>query len=261
VELTNQGVRATLYLPDGWRAPADGASRLVVHFHTVAWFTIQEHVRHGSKLPLLNFALGEGSATYAKPFLDPARFQDWLGVVAVELTRRGAPPGTRVARADVSSFSAGYGAVREILKLDTNRAVIQRLVLCDSLYGGLADTNAPYPRRAVAREHVEPWLPFARAAVRGDKTFLITVSDIETTRYASTRECAEAVAAGVGARFADVETNACAAAREPDFPLRRRADAGRFHAWQYAGTNGPAHLTHVRHLADLWRALEGVRSQ
>jgi hypothetical protein len=107
-------------------------------------------------------------------------------------------------------------------------------------------------------EHVEPWLEFARAAARGEKTFLLTTSDIETLRYASTRECGSAVAAAVGAESKPVRKDSGEAAREPEFPLIRRADLGRFHVWNYAGTNGPAHLTHVRHLADLWRALDAV---
>jgi hypothetical protein len=205
---------------------------------------------------LLNFALGEGSATYARPFQNPARFQDWLRIVELELISRGAPTNTRVSSVDVSSFSAGYGAVREILKLETNRALIQRIVLCDSLYGGLAETNAPYPRRQVLAEHVEPWLVFAQAAARREKTFLLTTSDIETARYASTSECGAAVAAAAGAEFKPVTKDSCAAARESEFPLVRRADLGRFNVWNYAGTNAQAHLTHVRHLADLWRALD-----
>jgi hypothetical protein len=258
LQLTNDAAWATLFLPEGWRVPQDGKPSLVVHFHTVAWFTIQEHVRRDSKLPLLNFALGEGSATYGKPFQEPARFQDWLRRVEAELVSRGAPADTQVTAVDVSSFSAGYGAVREILKLETNRSVIQRIVLCDSLYGGLAATNAPYPRRKVLPEHVEPWRAFAQASVRGEKTFLLTTSDIETARYASTAECGSAVAAAAGAEFKPVTKDSGAAAREPEYPLMRRADLGRFHVWNYAGTNAPAHLTHVRHLADLWRALDAM---
>jgi hypothetical protein len=257
IELTNREVRATLFLPADWKQTPMTGAQLVVHFHTIAWFTIQEHVRRGSKLPLLNFALGEGSATYAKPFLDPMRFQDWLRVVERELSQRGASTAP-ITRVDVSSFSAGYGAVREIVKLETNRHVIGRILLCDSLYGGLAETPGAYPRRKVLAEHVEPWRQFAQAAARGEKTFLLTTSDIETTRYASTRECGSAVAAAVGAEFQPVTAASCAAAREPEFPLVARADLGRFHVWNYAGTNGPAHLTHVRHLADLWRALDAA---
>ena len=257
IQLTNDAW-ATLFLPEGWRVPPDGGAKLVVHFHTIAWFTIQEHVRRESRLPLLNFALGEGSATYARPFQEPARFQDWMRRVESELASRGAPSHTRVIGVDVSSFSAGYGAVREILKLETNWNVIQRIVLCDSLYGGLAETNAPYPRRNVLGEHVEPWRTFVQAAARGDKTFLLTTSDIETERYASTRECGAAVAAAAGAEFRSVMKDSCAAAREPEYPLIQRADRGRFHVWNYTGTNAQAHLTHVRHLADLWRALDMV---
>jgi hypothetical protein len=258
LQLTNEAVWATLFLPEGWRVPPDGRAKLAVHFHTIAWFTIQEHVRRGSSLPLLNFALGEGSATYGKPFQNPARFQDWLRQVEFELVSRGAPTNTRVAGVDISSFSAGYGAVREILKLETNRSVVERIVLCDSLYGGLAETNAPYPRRRVLVEHLEPWREFVQASARGEKTFLLTTSDIETARYASTRECGEAVAAAVGAEFKPVAKDSCLAARDLEHALIRRSDLGRFHVWNYAGTNAQAHLAHVRHLADLWRALDAV---
>jgi hypothetical protein len=255
LQLTNEAVWATLFLPEGWRVPPDGKANLVMHFHTVAWFTIQEHLRRDSKLPLLNFALGEGSATYSKPFQEPARFQDWLRRVESELVSRGAPANASVAGVDISSFSAGYGAVREILKLETNRGIIRRIVLCDSLYGGLAGTNGLYPERRVLAEHIEPWRAFVQAAARGEKTFLLTTSDIETTRYASTRECGAAVAGVVGAAFKPLTKDA-AAAREMKHPLLQRADVGRFHVWNYAGTNAQAHLTHVRHLADLWRALD-----
>lgn len=255
---TNEGAWATLFLPDGWRVPPDGRAQLVVHFHTVAWFTIKEHLRRSATppLPLLNFALGEGSATYSKPFQRPEHFQSWLRVVEKELVDRGAPTHTRIVDVDISSFSAGYGAVREILKLATNQSVIRRIVLCDSLYGGLATTNGLYPHRLVQSEHIEPWRSYAEAAVRGEKFFLLTTSDIETSRYASTRECGSALAAAVGATFTNVSTNAGPAARDPVHPLIRRADLGRFHVWNYAGTNAQAHLAHVRHLAELWPALD-----
>lgn len=260
IELTNHDVKATLFLPSRWKTDPKTGAQLVVHFHTIAWFTIQEHVRRGSTVPLLNFALGEGSATYARPFLEPARFQEWLRVVEKELASRGDRVATPapITRVDVSSFSAGYGAVREIVKLEANRQVIQRIVLCDSLYGSLADTNATGSARTVAPEHIAPWLEFATAAARGEKTFLLTTSDVPTPRYASTRECGAALAAAVGAQFVPIDGAATAAALDPEFPLIRRADRGRFHVWNYAGTNAPAHLTHVRHVADVWRSLDAA---
>jgi hypothetical protein len=258
IELTNRDARATLFLPVGWTEPRATGPQLVVHFHTIAWFTIQEYVRRGSPVPLLNFALGEGSVTYAKPFLDPARFQEWLQLVERTLAERSASS-TPIKRVDISSFSAGYGAVREIVKLETNRRVIQRIILCDSLYGGLVDANAAPDQRKVTSEHVEAWVPFAQAAARGEKTFLLTTSDVPTPRYASTREVSDALAAAVGAVFRDVPAKSVPATLDPEFPLLRRADVQGFHVWNYAGTNAQAHLTHVRHLADLWRALDAVK--
>jgi hypothetical protein len=66
------------------------------------------------------------------------------------------------------------------------------------------------------------------------------------------------VASAAGAEFKSVMKDSCPAAREPEYPLIQRADFGRFHVWNYAGTNAQAHLTHVRHLADLWRALDAA---
>lgn len=261
IDLTIRDVKGTLFLPPGWQHTSESDAQLVIHFHTIAWFTIQEHLRRGSRLPLLNFAIGEGSATYARPFLEPAVFQEWLRVVEKELARHGdstATP-TPIRRVEISSFSAGYGSVREILKVETNRQVIQRIVLCDSLYGSLVDTNATGRERTVTPEHIAPWLEFARAAARGEKTFLLTTSDVPTPRYASTRECGEALAAAVGAPFIPMDGAPTDATLDPDFPLLRRADLGHFHVWNYAGTNAPAHLTHVRHVADLWRSLDTAR--
>jgi hypothetical protein len=43
---------------------------------------------------------------------------------------------------------------------------------------------------------------------------------------------------------------------DPDFPLIHRADLNGFHVWSYGGTDGQAHITHARHLADVWMAID-----
>ena len=53
----------------------------------------------------------------------------------------------------------------------------------------------------------------------------------------------------------EVAANSTPAASDKDFPLLRRADAGNLHVWGYGGTNAQAHMTHVRHAADIWKAL------
>src|SRR5437867_3749273 len=51
----------TLFVPDAWKNRADGPMRVTIHFHTVDWFAIQEHLRRGLAEPLIVFNAGEGS--------------------------------------------------------------------------------------------------------------------------------------------------------------------------------------------------------
>ena len=239
VNLNEGDMKFTLFIPEAWHAPAQ---TLTVHFHTADWFVIQEHVRRGARHPLATFYLGEGSSVYRRAFEDPSRFRRMLTVIEDRL-------GTPVNDLEVTSFSAGYGAVREIIKHPDYFARIRTIILADSMYAAL-ETNGL--RRPLA-EHIHVWAPFARAAMERKKTFVITYSAVPTTTYASSSECAQALLAVLGLR--DIAADSIPASRDKDFPALRRADAGNLHVWGYAGTNAQAHMTHPRHLADIWKAL------
>jgi hypothetical protein len=213
-------------------------------------------VRRGAKNPLLVFALGEGSSTYRAPFEDTNRFARVLAMIEAELQRRSGLTNARIDAVDVSSFSAGYGAVRELVKVPEYFKIIRRIVLLDSFYGGLESQKNGSTNRVPLAEHIDVWVPFARAAMRGEKTFVVTYSEIATTSYASTFERAAALLQRVGVKAQAVATNAIPAASDPNFPLLTSADSDGLHVWSYGGTDAPAHLTHVRHLADVWAALD-----
>jgi hypothetical protein len=244
-------LKFTLFVPKGLQVARD--VQLTIHFHTVDWHVIQEHSTRGLKGPLVVFNNGQGSSVYREPFLDKGRFSRWLQLTLERLRAKGWPADARVSAVDISSFSAGYGAVRELAKQSDALALLRRVVLCDSLYGSLEEGS---PVRRPAKEHVEVWKPLAEAAARGQKTFVITVSEVPTETYAASLECARAIADALGLSVSPVEPSACAAARDPDFPLKARADKGHLHIWFYGGSDAQAHLTHARHLADVWKALD-----
>lgn len=256
IVLNDRGTNFTLFLPTNYQASASGEVTLTMHFHSAIWFGIQEHLRRGCTNPIVCFYPGEGSSVYRVPFEDRGRFGRWLRMVEAELIRRGAPTNTQIAGVDISSFSAGYGAVREIVKQPEYRRLLRRVILCDSIYGSLDAAAQNEGLRKVAREHVECWVPLAQEAMRGERDFVLTVSAIPTTSYASSGECASALAAAVGLRKEAVKPGSVPAAADPEFPLTERTEAGRFHVWFYGGTNAAAHMTHPRHLADVWSALD-----
>jgi hypothetical protein len=260
IVLTDRGTNFTLFLPQGWTNAVSSNTVLFAHFHTIAWFAIQEHVRREAREPLIVFALGEGSSTYRTPFTDTNRFVRMIALVESELKKRGAAANTRVAHIDVSSFSAGYGAVRELVQQPPSFQIIRRIILLDSMYASLEPEEAGATNRRPLAAQIDVWVPFARAAVRGGKTFVLTHSQVPTLSHASSFECAAALATKAGVEFKTVATNSLPATRDPDFPLLRRADAGKFHIWSYGGKDAQAHLTHIRHMADVWHALNEATS-
>jgi len=247
----------SLYLPPGFKTPKNGEVELTVHFHGTRWFVIQEHLRRGMGDALVTLELGQGSTVYRTPFLDAGRFGRLLDAVAAELKKRGGPPETRVASVNITSFSAGYGAVREIIKSPENVARIKRIVLGDSSYGSLDEAPLKEGKRVVAPEHVEPWANFARLAMTGKKTLLMTTSDITPASYAGTYEVVRAVAAALNLKPLEVAPGSVpAASADQKYPLYMQADAGGFHWWAYRGDDAVVHMTLARHIADAWSALD-----
>jgi hypothetical protein len=157
---------------------------------------------------------------------------------------------------DVSSFSAGYGALRELVKSPDYFKVIRRIVLLDSMYAAYDDAPAKQGRRKPVAEQIEVWAPFARAAVGGQKTFVMTHSAVPTGNYASSSECATALLELLKVSRELVRPETSPATSDPEFPLQSRGDAGNFHVWGYGGEDAQAHMTHARHMADVWGALD-----
>ncbi len=255
--LEESGVPVILWLPTGCDAPGNHG-RLAVHFHTADWLAIGEHLRAGYTFPLASIYLGAGSSRYRAPFEDPATWTRLIARIESELKKRDAH-WPAIAWIDVSSFSAGYGAVRELVQQPAAREKIRRIVLSDSLYGGLAQDLDKSGTRRVEPDHIRSWEWFARAAMRGEKVFVFTHSAIPTESFASTFECAAALADALGVKSAPVAHASCAAAADPRYPLRTRLDVGNLHIWGYAGEDAEAHLVHPRRLADVWRSIDSLR--
>jgi hypothetical protein len=247
VQISDHGNSFTLFVPAEYQ-PKSGDIELALHFHGAAWFAIQEHLRAGRTTPLLSIYLGEGSMLYRNGFQDPQRLPRVLKTVAEEIRLR-AGKRIRITSLDVSSYSAGYGAVRELVKSPDNVKLIRRIVLADSMYASYGPNQKPDD------EHIDVWLPFAEAAMNGNKVFVFTYSQVPTTGYASSSECARALCLKLGVPLRKLVYNANQARTAGDYPLVERADQGHLHVWGYWGTDADAHMAHPRHLADIWKAL------
>lgn len=243
LELSDGDLKMTLYVPSAWRPTEDQG--LWVHFHTVAWHMIQEHVRRGVARPLLVFNNGQGSSKYRAPFEDRERFGRWLSMVSKEL-------GTEVKWLELTSFSAGYGGIREIVQVPEYLSMIRRVVLFDSMYAGFETEGEREPQR----DQIDVWVPLAKLAAEGEKTFVFTYSRVFPETFAASYECAWAIIDRLGGSPNKVARGKLAATLDYDHPLIERFDKGDLHLWGYAGNDAPAHLTHVRHIAPVLLALD-----
>lgn len=233
----------TLFLPEGWSVSADGAVRLSIHFHGSTWFVIDEHVRRGARNPFVSFNRDGGPSAYREAFVDPDAFQALLDAVAKAMKDRGAPPATHVASIEVSTFGAGHGAAAQLLRRGRYFSMIHSVFLLDPM-----DDEGMTPTLANAGE---PFVRFAREARTGRKTLLITRSG-----QAGLDPAILLAAAGAGSP-GPVVAGALPASSIGAFPLQARLDEAGLHAWLYVGEDEQAHLSHLRHAADFWMALDG----
>ncbi len=164
---------------------------------------------------------------------------------------------------EISSFGAGYAAVREILRTPEYVDLVNAIVLADSMYAGFENPGGE-DRRPMPG-HVEPFVQFARLAAEGKKVFVATHCQMLTKGYASAADTARYLVGQMGGELSPVngspETatpagDGAAAPADAEFPLVSRYDRGGLHVWGYAGADARAHEVHAAGMADFWRAVE-----
>lgn len=147
----------------------------------------------------------------------------------------------------LSSFSAGYGAVREILKSDEYFERIEGVLAADSIYASLEEGSA---ERTVSRLQMRDFLRLAEAAAREEKTFIVSHSYLETP-YASTKETADYLLAQLKLKRKPItESDDLEVAG-----LNSHAASGQFQVLGVRGVDGPAHLEHLRNIHVFWQYL------
>jgi hypothetical protein len=219
---------------------------IVIHFHGAAWLPEQAVAALDSAAVSAVVNLGAGSGAYHRAFADAAAFDSLLAGITREIGfATGAP--ARLGHLTLVGFSAGHGAIRAILLEPRHFARVNAVLLLDGMHtsyvpegrvladsGGLDTTNLA----ALAE--------FARAAVRGEKRFMVTHSEIFPGTFASTTETADWLLAALRLR------------REPVLQWGPRGmqqlsavRAGGFELLGFAGNSAPDHIDHLHAMPEL----------
>jgi hypothetical protein len=168
----------TLYIPAGL------ASRppLLVFFHGDAW--IPELAANNNRMAAISVLAGEGSGVYTKLFEDPQRFPRLLK----EAEAKAHKPFGRVI---LGGWSAGCGALHQILRSPQSYARVNAVVCIDGVHADYVDGKPGALESSLTETNLQVWLHLGRDAMAGHKRFLLTHSEIVPGTYASTTETAD----------------------------------------------------------------------
>lgn len=221
-----------LFLPRNFRK-GRGAT-LLVFFHGGSWLPEVAAAQH--RIAAFSIQLGAGSGTYAREFEDPSRFPALLH--AAEQAA-----GIRFGAVILGGWSAGCGAVRQILSDPRSYELVHRVLCIDGIHTGYK-SGKPGPLESdLETANLAPWLKLVRDAVAGRKRFVLTHSEIFPGTFASTTETADYLLRQAGLRRKAVLRWGPMGTQQLS-EVRR----GKFRLAGYAGNSAPDHVDQLHAL-------------
>ncbi|MBS1811662.1 MAG: hypothetical protein JST84_26105 [Acidobacteria bacterium] len=227
----------TLFLPAKLKLKA--TTPLLIHFHGGTW--LPEVAAARVKTAVVSIQAGSGSGVYAKAFADPQRFAQLLKEAETKA-------GVKFSPITLSGWSAGYGAIREILKVPENYVRVARVLLIDGLHTGYVGGKPGPQESQLETEGLQIFLQFARDAVAGKKRMLITHSEIFPGTFASTTETTDWLVKELGlkrkpvVKWGPMQTQQLSEVKQ-----------GQFHLIGFAGNSAPDHVDQLHSLPDYLR--------
>jgi hypothetical protein len=234
----------TLFVPQRL-VPKPGARKtlpLLILFHAGAW--VPDVVGEAVGSSVIGIQIPASSSGYAAAVADPGR----LPALIEEAERKAGAPLRPVT---LAGWSAGCGAIRELLRHPDAVARIERVLAIDGIHTDYVDGRpGPLESRLEAGK-LEPWLAFAREAVAGRKRLLVLHTEIFPGTFASTTETADWLIGQLGLARHPV------ARRGPmGTVVLSDTRAGRLRVLGFAGNSAPDHVDLLHALPDLLRTRE-----
>lgn len=258
-ELLNDS-RHTLWIPADYQHRGKTVD-LLFDFHSSPRM-VRESVRQaGMNCVVVSVKYGGLSSAYRVPFSkDRQLFGKLLDAALAELRKQpDFADDTEWGKLAITSFSAGFGAVRELLKSAEYFEQIDAIYMIDSLYCGyVGDGTERIEQGVVHPGLMKDYLRYAQRAAKGEKVMIVTHCSLATPGYASTLETADYLLEelGIQAEPTDAEVeppkNSSNPSQENDdqapatLKLYRTAKKEGFSLYGSPGRNGAEHLLHIR---------------
>ena len=168
----------TLYLPHGLGSKPE----LLFFFHGDP--SVAEIAAARNHVAVVSEVAGNGSGVYVKLFEDPHRFPKLVKEAEAKAH-------LRFARVILGGWSAGCGALRQILKSPEAYARVGSVICIDGVHTDYAEGKPGPAESSLSDANLQVWLHLGRDAMAGRKRFMLTHSEIFPGTYASTTENAD----------------------------------------------------------------------
>jgi len=232
------------------KALGAASAPLLIHFMGATWLPQRAVATMESPVIVAAAFLGNGSSVYARPFAaDSLLYQRLLDSLRVRIGQVTSAPA--IGRIYLSGWSAGYGAIREILRRPANLPSVDGVLLIDGIHTGYIPDLKPVADGGVLdTTGLTAFADFARLAVAGSKRFILTHSEIFPGTFASTTECTDWLLSVLALpRVPVLEWGPMGTQLISD--TRR----GRFEVMGFAGNTAPDHVDQLHGMASFVQRL------
>lgn len=220
----------------------DGGFDLVVHFHGHEAVR-KEFVKTSNGVVLAGIDLGIGSGPYENTFANAQLFPRLIDTIEERMRKRTGKQNAHVKHLALSSWSAGYGAISQILRQEIGKRV-EAVILLDSLHAGYKEGT----RNDVRGVQIEQFVDYAQQAAKKKRFMFLSHSSIIPPGYASTTEVAEYVVGELDGKLKKSKGKGPLGLQMID-----RFDKGDFHVRGYDGNDKPDHCAHIGLIADVMK--------
>ncbi len=214
--------------------PAGRPRAVLFFFHGGTWLPEVAAAKH--RIAVVTVQAGTGSGTYARLFEDPQR---WPKLLAESEAKAGAP----FPRVLLGGWSAGCGAVRQILRSPDSYSRAAAVICIDGIHTDYPDGKPGPLESKIGVESLQVWEQLGRDAIAGHKRVLITHSEIFPGTFASTTETADHLVKALGVRRLPI-------LKWGPMGLQQlsEARAGKFLLMSFAGNSAPDHVDQLHSL-------------
>ena len=170
----------TLFIPASLRAPS--AVPVLIFFHGGAW--LPEVAAARNHVAVISVQAGAGSGSYSRLFEEPKRFS----ALIEDAEAKG---GVRFGRVMLGGWSAGCGAIRQILRTPASYDRVGAVLLIDGVHTDYEGSKPGPLESKITTPNLDIWLQLGRDAIAGRKRLVVTHSEIFPGTFASTTETAD----------------------------------------------------------------------